>query len=146
MGAISGSKVVTIGAGGSTSANVVATFAPTKITFAQPLTVTSLLNSAEYSLGTCTTAKTITVANGNLQTVTLTTGDTCVLTFTQPSTGTARVQIRIVQASSTGTGLISGGLWPGGTPVITQTAGAVDIANCFLNGTSAYCKIDQAYQ
>ena len=146
VGAIGSAKVVTIGAGGSGLANVVATFAPTKITFAQPINVSSIVGAAEYSLGTCTTAKTITVVNGNNQVVNVTAGNTCVLTFTQPASGSANIRLRIVQDGTTGTGLISGGLWPGGVPTITQTTGAVDIANCYLNGASTYCKMEQAYQ
>lgn len=104
--------------------------------------------NAEFSNGTCTTAKTIASANGNRQTITLTDGDTCVLTFTQPSSGTISIQLKIIQSSSGSfAGLISGGKWPGGTvPTITATSGAVDIISCYLDGTSAYCSAQQNFQ
>ncbi len=107
-----------------------------------------LVTNTEYSNGTCTTAATIAPANGNVQKITLTAGDTCALTFTQPSSGTFKLQLKIIQSASVSyNGLISGGKWPGGTvPVITATTGAVDFISCYLDGTNTYCVASQNFQ
>jgi hypothetical protein len=104
--------------------------------------------SAEYSNGTCTTSKTIAPANGNIQNVTLTNGDTCALTFTQPGSGTFFITLKIIQSAvSSYNGTISGCKWPGGTvPTITATTGAVDFVNVYLDGTHAYCEATQNFQ
>jgi hypothetical protein len=108
----------------------------------------TLLTNAEYNNGTCTTAATISAANGNRQTITLTNAQTCALTFVQPSSGTASIQLKIIQSSSGSfNGTISGGKWPGGTvPTITATSGAVDIVTCYLDGTLTYCVATQNFQ
>ena len=107
-----------------------------------------LYTNAEYSNGTCTTAATITPVNGNSQKITLTNGDTCALTFTQPAGGTVHLQLKIVQSSSGSfNGTISGGKWPGGTvPTITATSGATDFISCYLDGTNTYCQSGQNFQ
>jgi hypothetical protein len=104
--------------------------------------------SAEYSNGTCTTSKTIAPANGNIQNVTLTNGDTCALTFTQPGSGTFFITLKVIQSAvSSYNGTISGCKWPGGTvPTITATTGAVDFVNVYLDGTHAYCEATQNFQ
>ena len=103
---------------------------------------------AEYSNGTCTTSKTIAPANGNIQNVTLTNGDTCALTFTQPGSGTFFITLKVIQSAvSSYNGTISGCKWPGGTvPTITATTGAVDFVNVYLDGTHAYCEAAQNFQ
>ena len=99
-------------------------------------------NAVEYSNGTCTTAKTISAANGNHQSVTLTAGDACVLTLTGPSSGTSTVTLRIIQAS-TATGTISTNslcYWVGTVPTITTSSGAQDfISIYFFGGTYPAC-------
>ena len=101
----------------------------------------ALASNAEFSNGTCTTAATIAASNGNRQSITLTNGDTCALTFTQPASGTASITLKVIQSSSsTYNGLISGCKWPGGTvPTITATTGAIDFVSIYLNGSNAYC-------
>jgi len=86
-------------------------------------------------------------ANGNFQSVTLTNGDACALTFTQPSSNTATITLKIIQSStSTFNGTISGCKWPGGSvPTITATSGAVDVITVREDGTNAYCTIAQAF-
>jgi hypothetical protein len=108
----------------------------------------ALATNAEYSNGTCTTAATINAANGNRQEVTLTNGDTCALTFTQPSSGTISITLKVIQSStSTYNGTISGCKWPGGTvPTITATTGAIDFVSIYLDGTNAYCAALQNFQ
>lgn len=108
----------------------------------------ALALAAEFSNGTCTTAKTISAANGNSQKVTLTAADACALTFTQPASGTITITLKVIQSALTTTdGTITGGKWPGGTvPTITATAGAIDILKCYLDGTNAYCTAAQNFQ
>lgn len=113
------------------------------------VTVGNTLNTnAEFNNGTCTTALTVNPKNGNRQKVTLTNAQTCALTFTQPTTGTVSIQLKIIQSSAGSfNGLISGGKWPGGVvPTITATSGAVDIVTCYLDGTNAYCIASQNFQ
>jgi hypothetical protein len=108
----------------------------------------ALLTNTEYNVGTCTTAATINPNNGNRQKVTLTNAQACALTFTQPSTGTASIQLKIIQsAAGSFNGTITGGLWPGGSvPTITATSGAVDMITCYLDGTNAYCVATQDFR
>jgi hypothetical protein len=110
-----------------------------------PATVTTL---AEFSLGTCITAATVNAANGNRQKVTLTNGSTCALTFTQPSSGTMSITLKVTQSAvSSFNGGISGCKWPGGvTPTITQTTGAVDFVSIYLDGTNAYCVVSPDFR
>jgi hypothetical protein len=91
------------------------------------------------ALTTCTTARTITF-DYRVQTLLLTAGDTCALTFTAPaSSKTGETELRITQAS-TPTGAISGCKWPSAvTPTITATASAVDWIRVIHDGTNAYC-------
>ena len=108
----------------------------------------ALASNAEYNNGTCTTAATIAASNGNRQKVTLTNGDTCALTFTQPASGTISVTLKVIQSTSSSyNGTISGCKWPGGTvPTITATTGAVDFVSIYMDGTNAYCAALQNFQ
>ena len=112
------------------------------------LTGTKIVTNAEYDNGTCTTSKTITPVNGNRQKVTLTNGQTCALTFTQPSSGTVSVQLRVIQSTTSSyNGAISGCKWPSGTtPTITATTGAIDVVSAYLDGTNAYCVATQDFR
>jgi hypothetical protein len=103
--------------------------------------ITNVYAPAEYNNGTCTTAKTIDPVNGKNQKVTLTNAQTCVLTFTQPASGTADVKLKIIQSAvSSYNGVISGCKWPGGVvPTITATTGAVDFIAIYFDGSTAYC-------
>ncbi|MGA7885213.1 MAG: hypothetical protein WCA44_05675 [Acidobacteriaceae bacterium] len=100
-----------------------------------------LILNAEYSNGTCTTGATIAPVNGPRQKIILTAGDICALTFTEPSSGTASITLKVQQsASGSFNGAISGCKWPGGTtPTITATTGAIDFVAVYLDGTNAYC-------
>jgi hypothetical protein len=137
--------VAGVGVFGAIAAGDLPTTLSTGITM---LSAAEIGTNAEYSNGTCTTSKTITPANGNMQNVTLTNGDACALTFTQPTSGTASVTLKIIQSAvSTYNGTISGCLWPGGTvPTITATTGAVDFVSVYLDGTHAYCAALQNFK
>jgi len=108
----------------------------------------ALITNAEYNNGTCTVAATISAAHGNRQKIVLTDAQTCALTFTQPASGTASIQLKVIQSSAgTFSGVISGGLWPSGTvPTITKATGAVDIISCYLDGVNAYCVATQDFK
>ena len=109
---------------------------------------TVVYTGTEYSNGTCTTSTTITPVNGNRQKVTLTNGDACALTFTQPASGTVSITLKIIQSAvSTYNGTITGCKWPGGVvPTITATTGAVDFVSVYLDGSTAYCAASQNFQ
>jgi hypothetical protein len=104
-----------------------------------------LIANAEYDNGTCTTAKTVTPVNGTNQKVALTNAQTCALTFTQPVLNTTTLRLKVIQSAvSTFNGAISGCKWPAGTvPTITATSAAVDMISVYLDGTNAYCTINQ---
>ena len=123
------------------------TIAPRRAGDSVAMTAT-LLTNPEFDNGTCTTAKTIDPTKGNRQKVTLTNAQTCALAFTQPTTGTASIQLKVIQsAAGSFNGAISGGKWPGGSvPAITATTGAVDIVTCYLDGTAAYCVATQDFR
>ena len=96
----------------------------------------------------CTTAATISAANGNHQKIILTNADACALTFTQPSLSTITITLKIIQSSAGSFNCtITGGKWPGGVvPTITATSAAVDFITCYLDGTNAYCVASQNFQ
>jgi hypothetical protein len=96
--------------------------------------------SLPYALGTVTTTAAITPVNGLYQTMTLTAGDTCVVTFTQPVSGQVTITVVVTQAA-TPTGLVTwtSVKWPGGVaPVMTPSTNAPDIYTFKLNGTYIY--------
>jgi hypothetical protein len=94
-----------------------------------------------------------------MQSITLTEGDACALTFTQPSFGTFPISLTIYQSTSspyngtistTGGGVVE---WPGGTtPTITVGTGVTgalatnDVIVCHLNGTMTKCVPSQDFQ
>jgi hypothetical protein len=142
--------VVVSGSGGGSVVAAISNTGTIAIASAQVVTsirATTFYTAAEFSNGTCTTALTVTPVNGNRQRVTLTDANVCALTFTQPVTGTGVVQLKVTQsAAGAFSGGISGCKWPGGVvPTITQTSGAVDILSAYLDGTTAYCQIGQAF-
>ena len=152
------SQVTSIGSAGSSLTYAQFSYAPSTICTSAscpaiaPTSVTPsgpVYTAAEYSNGTCTTSKTITPVNGNRQSMTLTNGDACALTFTQPTgTSTASISLKIIQSAvSTYNGTITGCKWPGGVvPTITATTGAVDFISVYLDGTNAYCVSSQNFQ
>lgn len=119
----------------------------TKLPLAGGVVTGPIGTNAEYDNGTCTTSKTITPVNGNRQKVALTNGNACAFTFTQPTTGTVNITLKIIQSAvSTYNGTITGCKWPGGTvPTITATTGAVDFVSIYLDGTTAYCVASQNF-
>lgn len=102
----------------------------------------SIFTNYEYSNGVCATAATINAINGNRQSVTLTAGDACTLSFVQPNfpLGTVGITIRVTQSSTSPyNGTITGGIWLNGTPTIPTTSGTFAFVYCYLDGINAYC-------
>lgn len=93
----------------------------------------------------CTTAKTITLQGQRfipVFAITLTSNDTCNLTFQLPTDPNLAqtVVLKFIQSSiSPYSGTISGGVWPSGNAVIPQSAGAVAFAKCEVDTSGAYC-------
>jgi hypothetical protein len=102
-----------------------------------------LYTPTPYSNGTCTTALTVAAINGPLQRVTLTDTNKCVLSFTQPATGTARIVLRVMQSSAGAfSGTIGGAncYWGGGVVMTpTMATGAIDFISIYMDGTNTYC-------
>lgn len=102
-----------------------------------------------YNIGTVTTSYAINLANGTVQTCTLTNGDTCIFSVPTPTAGQSFV-ILVKQPATTGTGLAtfpSGTVkWPApSTPVMTGGAGKADLYTFFSDGTDWYANAAQGY-
>lgn len=95
-------------------------------------------------IGNSGTAKTISLASGTFQTVTMT--GNCV--FTMPATTAGQSFILIVSSGAGGfTGTFTNVKWPANTaPVLTSSANNWDILTFISNGTYWYGNYAQAYQ
>jgi len=99
------------------------------------------------AIGTVGAAHTFDLANGTLQTATLTSATAC--TFTMPTaTAGKRFTLLIKQpaSGSTTTATFTGVKWPAGTgPTITATLGRLDIINFVADGTNWYGTFNQNF-
>jgi len=99
------------------------------------------------AIGTVTTSNTISLANGTLQTATLTASTAC--TFTMPTAVAGKsFTLLLKQAASTGNGTatFTSVKWgTAGAPTITATAGKMDILTFVSDGTNWYGNIAQGY-
>lgn len=106
-----------------------------------PLTVAHM-TPATVALGTCTTSKSVDWSLSNSYTVTLTDGNSCVLSFASPSSG-ENIILDIMNGASLGTGSIifpSGTKWyPAGHPTSTKGSNALDSCTCKYNGSYYSC-------
>jgi hypothetical protein len=108
------------------------------------LTLTGYYTESVVAIGSSGTTKTLSLASGTFQTVTLT--GNC--TFTMPTATAGQSFILIVSQDATGgrTATFTGVKWPAGTaPTITITASAVDIISFLSNGTNWYGTAAQAF-
>jgi hypothetical protein len=110
-------------------------------------TVTNYVESV-VAIGTVTTASTISLTSGTVQTATLTASTAC--TFTMPTATAGKSFVLLLkQAASTGNGTatFTGVKWnaASGTPVVTATAGKMDIFSFVSDGTNWYGSISQGY-
>jgi len=95
------------------------------------------------AIGNSGTAQTISLANGTVQTVTMT--GNC--TFTMPTNVAGKSFILIVSSGAGGfTGTFTSVKWPNNAaPTLTTTATRWDILTFVANGTSWYGNFAQAY-
>jgi len=113
------------------------------------LTNPSVNNYTEgvVSIGTVTTASTLSLTNGTVQTATLTASTAC--TFTMPTATAGKSFILLLkQAASTGNGTATfTGVKFGtaGAPTITATAGKMDILTFVADGTNWYGSVAAGY-
>lgn len=129
------------------SGNVVLATTPTLTT--PVLTNPTVTNYVEtyYNVGTVTSTATLDLANGTLQTLTLTASTTCTVTMPTATAGKSFVLL-VRQAASTGNGAItwSSVKWGvSGTPTVTTTAAKMDIFTFVADGTNWYGSAVQGY-
>lgn len=112
------------------------------ITLSNP-TVTSYVESV-VAIGNSSTAQTLSLTNGTVQTVTMT--GNC--TFTMPTATAGKSFILIVSTGAGGfTGTFTSVKWPSNTaPTLTTTASRWDILTFVADGTNWYGAYQQAYQ
>lgn len=111
------------------------------ITLGNP-TVTNYTESV-VAVGNSSTAQTLSLTNGTVQTVTMT--GNC--TFTMPTAAAGKSFILIVNTGAGSfTGTFTGVKWPSGTaPTLTTTASRWDIFTFVSDGTNWYGNSAQAY-
>ena len=106
-------------------------------------TVTNYLESV-VAIGNSSTAQTLSLTNGTVQTVTMT--GNC--TFTMPTATAGKSFILIISTGAGGfTGTFTSVKWPSNTaPTLTTTASRWDILTFFADGTNWYGTYAQAFQ
>jgi hypothetical protein len=113
------------------------------------LTNPTLTNYTEsvVAIGTVTTSHTLALTSGTVQTATLTASTAC--TFTMPAaTAGKSFTLYLKQAAATGNGTatFTGVKWDiAGTPVMTATAGKMDVFTFSSDGTNWYGSVSQGY-
>jgi hypothetical protein len=99
------------------------------------------------AIGTVTTTSTLSLANGTVQTATLTASTAC--TFTMPTAIAGKSFVLLLkQAAATGNGTatFTSVKWnSSGAPTITATAGKMDILSFISDGTNWYGSYTQGY-
>jgi hypothetical protein len=109
-------------------------------------TVTNYVESV-VAIGTVTSAHTLVLTSGTVQTATLTASTAC--TFTMPTATAGKSFILLLkQAASTGNGTatFTGVKYSvAGTPVVTATAGKMDIFSFVADGSNWYGNVAQGY-
>jgi hypothetical protein len=109
-------------------------------------TVTNYVESV-VAIGTVTSSHTLVLTSGTVQTATLTASTAC--TFTMPTATAGKSFILLLkQAASTGNGTatFTGVKYnAAGTPVVTATAGKMDIFSFVADGTNWYGNVSQGY-
>jgi hypothetical protein len=109
-------------------------------------TVTNYVESV-VAIGTVSSAHTLVLTSGTVQTATLTASTAC--TFTMPTATAGKSFILLLkQAASTGNGTatFTGVKYSAaGTPVVTATAGKMDIFSFVADGTNWYGSVAQGY-
>ena len=105
--------------------------------------ITETLNA----IGTVTSASTLTLTDGTVQTATLTASTAC--TFTMPTATAGKSFVLLLKQAATtggGTATFTGVKFgTSGAPTITATAGKMDILTFIADGTNWYGSIAQGY-
>jgi hypothetical protein len=135
-----------IGAGtGSGDVTTTGTQSLTNKTLENP-TVQNYVESV-VAIGTVSSSHTLVLTNGTVQTATLTASTAC--TFTMPTATAGKSFVLLLkQAAATGNGtatFTSVKFGTTGAPVITATAGKMDILTFVADGTNWYGSISQGY-
>ncbi len=113
------------------------------------LTNPSVNNYTEgvVTIGTVSTASTLSLTNGTVQTATLTASTAC--TFTMPTATAGKSFVLLLKQAATtgnGTATFTGVKWgTAGAPTITATAGKMDILTFVADGTNWYGSIAQGF-
>lgn len=109
-------------------------------------TITDYVESV-VAIGTVSSSSTLSLANGTVQTATLTASTAC--TFTMPTAVAGKSFVLLLkQAASTGNGTatFTSVKWgTAGAPTITAAAGKMDILTFISDGTNWYGNIAQGY-
>ena len=109
-------------------------------------TVTNYVE-AVVAIGTVTSASTLALTNGTVQTATLTASTAC--TFTMPANVAGKSFVLLLKQAATtgnGTATFTSVKWgTAGAPTIIATAGKMDILTFIADGTNWYGSIAQGY-
>ena len=132
-----------VSTGGTVTGNV--SFA-NNVTVTQNLTIKSITETLN-AIGTVTSASTLTLTDGTVQTATLTASTAC--TFTMPTATAGKSFVLLLKQAATtggGTATFTGVKFgTSGAPTITATAGKMDILTFIADGTNWYGSIAQGY-
>lgn len=139
---VAGANTYTFPNASDTLVNLGSTQTLTSKTLTNP-TVTNYVESV-VAIGNSSTAQTIALTNGTVQTVTMT--GNC--TFTMPTATAGKSFILIVSSGAGGfTGTFTSVKWPNNAaPTLTSTASRWDILAFFSDGTNWYGNYVQAFQ
>jgi hypothetical protein len=114
---------------------------------AKSMNLSGSYTESVVAIGTVTSSSTLSLANGTVQTATLTASTAC--TFTMPTAVAGKSFILLLkQAAVTGNGTatFTSVKWgTSGAPTITATAGKMDILSFVSDGTNWYGSAQQGY-
>jgi hypothetical protein len=109
-------------------------------------TITNYIESV-VAVGTVTSSSTLSLTNGTVQTITLTSNTAC--TFTMPTAAAGKSFIVLLKQPASGTATtatFTGVKWnSAGAPTITNTVGKMDILSFVADGTNWYGSYSQGY-